>query len=266
MNKPTPDAQLKRERPPFTIIEDAILLDKRIHKHGLLVYWVLCKHSDNEARCFPSIRKIAKEGRMSASTVWAAIEELIKNGYIEKQTRSIPGKKEKTSNLYTILYRRSHSDTPCSVGDIPCIGGRHTRVSPGDKELNLSELDPINQKEIAAQEAAVKLPAKIIHGKIRLLFEELHGKQYSNYGKEGKAIKSLITIVERLFPDKDPETAITFMARFLKHLKDTRREKYWREVTISPSALLARWDQVYDIARGNHAQATNWQNMEGVLA
>ncbi len=142
--------KIKRERPPFTILEDAILSDQRIRKHGLLVYWVLCKHADNQAHCFPSIRKIAKEGRMSASTVCAAIEELITNGYIEKQTRSIPGKKEKTSNLYTILYRCSHSDTPCSVDDTPC--------SPGGKELDPIELDSINKSNVHSKNGFTEYP------------------------------------------------------------------------------------------------------------
>ncbi len=259
MGNPTPPAELKRERPPFTILEDSILEDQRISKHGLLVYWVLCRHADHKACCFPSIRKIAKGARISTSTVWAAVEELIKTGYIKKRTRLIPGKKEKNSNLYTILYTCSHTDTPC-------IGGRKTRVSPGDKELYPLELDTIKNKEIAAQGAAVELPAKSSHRRIQLIFEELHGQQFSNYGKEGKSIKQLIATVKRMYPDKDPETAITFMAGFLKHLKETRKEKFWRDVTISPSSLLARWDQVYDIARTKHKDATDWKNIKGVLA
>ncbi len=265
-DKSTPCAKLNRKRPPFTMIENVLIEDERISKHALIVCIVLCYHADKNAKCFPGLKRIAGEARCSRSTAQKAIKELIKFGYIAKQTRRENGSKEYTSCIYTIIGIPS-SGTPIPSSGIGYTAQNHTGIPPGGKELDLSELDPINQKEIAAQEAAVKLPAKSIHGRIRLLFEELHGKQYSNYGKEGKANKSLISIVERLFPDKDPETAITFMADFLKHLKDTRRgEKYWRDVTISPSSLLSRWDQVYDIARHTHKQATDWQKMEGVLA
>ncbi len=265
MNKPTPTAELKRKRPPFTMIENVLIEDERISKHALIVCIVLCYHADKNAKCFPKLRKIAAEARCSRSTVQKAIDELIELGYITKQTRRKEGSKEYTSCIYTII------GLPLSGTPIPLSGKgstveRYTGIPPGGKEQDPLEQDPINQKEIAAQEAAVELPAKSPHGRIQLIFQELHGKQFSNYGKEGKAIKSLIAIVERLHPDRDPEIAITFMAKFLKHLKDTRREKYWREVTVAPSALLSRWDQVYDIARGNHEQAANWQNMKGVLA
>ncbi len=142
--------KIKRERPPFTILEDAILEDQRIRKHGLLVYWILCRYADNKAQCFPSIRKIAKEARLSPSTVWAAIEGLVTNGYIEKQTRSIPTKKEKTSNLYTILYTCSHTEHRVSPGEHPCS---HT-----DKELYLSELDLLNKSNVHSKNRVTEYP------------------------------------------------------------------------------------------------------------
>ena len=265
MNKPTPDAQLKRKRPPFTMIENVLIEDERISKHALIVCIVLCYHADKNAKCFPGLKRIAGEARCSRSTAQKAIKELIKFGYIAKQTRRENGSKEYTSCIYTIIGIPS-SGTPIPSSGIGYTAQNHTGIPPGGTELYSLKPNSLNKKEIASQGAAVELPAKSPHGRIRIIFEELHGKQFSNYGKEGENIKRLIKIAKRLYPDKDPETAITFMAGFLKHLKDTRREKYWREVTISPSALLARWDQVYDIARGNHAQATNWQNMEGVLA
>lgn len=122
--------QLKRQRPPFTILEDRILDDERISKHGLLVYWVLCRHADSHAQCFPSIRRIGKQTRISSSTVWEAIEELVVAGYVSRQKRTVPGKHEKVSNLYTILYTCSPTEHLVRLPNTGC--------SPGD-----TELDPI---------------------------------------------------------------------------------------------------------------------------
>lgn len=122
--------QLKRQRPPFTLLEDKILEDERISKHGLLVYWILCRHADNQAQCFPSMTRIGKQARISRSTAWEAIEELITAGYISRQKRKVPGKQEKSSNLYTILYRCSHTE---HVVRPPNTGCSHTEL----------ELDPL---------------------------------------------------------------------------------------------------------------------------
>ncbi len=124
----------------------------------------------------------------------------------------------------------------------------------------------MNKKDIATQEAAVELPAKSPHGRIRIIFESLHGGQFTNYGKEGKSIQSLIKISKRLYPDKDAETVVDFMARCLKHLKDTRREAYWQEISITPSILLSRWEQVFEIAKSKHKNENDWKTMKGAFA
>ncbi|GAJ19962.1 unnamed protein product, partial [marine sediment metagenome] len=96
--------ELQRKRPPFTIIENAIIEDPNISKHGIIVYLVLCKHADKDGHdCFPSLRSIQKEARTARASVVEAIDELVKEGYITKTQRKNPDNpKVFTSNLYTI--------------------------------------------------------------------------------------------------------------------------------------------------------------------
>ncbi len=130
--KPTPTAELKRKRPPFTMIENVLIEDERVSKHALIVCLVLCYHVDKNARCFPKLRKIAVEARCSRSTVQKAIDELIELGYITKQTRRKEGSKEHTSSIYTIigLLLSGRGSTV----------ERYTGLPPGGKELDSSEL------------------------------------------------------------------------------------------------------------------------------
>lgn len=106
--------EIKRERLPFTIIEDSIIEDLDISKHGLLVYLVLCKHADQNGKCFPSIGTVAKFCRCAKSSAQEGIAELIKKGYIEKKVKF--EKKRQSSNLYTIKSQliRSHHRVPHS--------------------------------------------------------------------------------------------------------------------------------------------------------
>jgi len=101
-----------------------------------------------------------------------------------------------------------------------------------------------------------------MHCRIQLVFQELHGAHFTNYGKEGSAIKKLITHVKRAHPNLDPEATILWMAGFLVDLKNTRRERFWKDVTVSPSELLSRWDRIYEIAKRKRETETEWESLD----
>ena len=95
--------KLKRRKLPFTQIENAIIEDPQITKAEMLVYLILCYHANNDtSQCWPGIKKIAKETRLSNNTVHTAIKGLEDKGYITKTTRQNPDNKQNFTNLYTI--------------------------------------------------------------------------------------------------------------------------------------------------------------------
>jgi len=66
------------------------------------VYMYLRDRANEKGACWPGINRIASDLEMSRSTVKRALEDLIQNGYIEKELR-YRGNGSYSSNLYTIL-------------------------------------------------------------------------------------------------------------------------------------------------------------------
>lgn len=66
------------------------------------VYMYLQDRANKENQCYPAINTIARELKLSRSTVKRAIEDLEKNGYLKREPRwrEHGGK---SSNLYLIL-------------------------------------------------------------------------------------------------------------------------------------------------------------------
>jgi len=210
---------------------------------------------------------------------------LIELGLLERETRKEG--KQILSNIYTVrdLPESWGGSAPDALGVVHLM---HQGSAPDAHKGIPNEGIPSQGKESSPKAASASPSQKVIaeeeedlepiipapengngqslHVKVRLAFEELHGEQFTNYKKEGPAIKKMIGNSERLYPGKDPETVILFMAKFLKWLKENRRERYWRDVVVSPSMLLCRWDQVYDIARTQHKEAESWKNMKGALS
>jgi hypothetical protein len=68
----------------FSMIPTQILMDERLSRSCLVVFWVLTVHIFRGKRfCFPSTTTIAKEAHSSRPTVIKAIKELEQYGYLE---------------------------------------------------------------------------------------------------------------------------------------------------------------------------------------
>ena len=68
----------------FSIIPTQILMDERLSRSCLIVFWVLTVHIFRGKKfCFPSTATIAKEAHSSRPTVIKAIKELENYGYLE---------------------------------------------------------------------------------------------------------------------------------------------------------------------------------------
>ncbi len=152
-NYPHNQIELKRERPPFTIVENAIIEDMRISKHGVMAFTSLCKHSDKDGKnCFPGLNTLARETRSGKSTVIGAIKELEHFGYIKVERRKDPkNPKRNRANSYTIVrqYDYVQKNLKESKGSLVQDQGspNQDQGSPNQDQGSLDEVleqDPFN--------------------------------------------------------------------------------------------------------------------------
>jgi len=102
-------------------------------------------------------------------------------------------------------------------------------------------------------EVTVPEKANPLFTEIRTAFEKVNGN-FTNYGKEGKAIKLIIKMT------KGDQNAIRVMIRTFFILRQ-RNDKYWSSMPFTPSRLAASgvWDGVKEEAKKTLAAAdTSW--------
>ncbi len=78
-----------------------IYADPDISHRAMAVYMYLKDRSDAQGKCWPGIRTIAADMKLSRSTVKRALRELTAKGYLAKEERYRPNGSS-TSNLYMV--------------------------------------------------------------------------------------------------------------------------------------------------------------------
>ena len=81
-----------------------IYADGELSHRAKTVYMYLRDRADAEGKCWPGIKTIAGELKLSRSTVMRAIADLEKQSYLKKDHR-FRENGSYTSNLYTVLPR-----------------------------------------------------------------------------------------------------------------------------------------------------------------
>lgn len=79
----------------------AIYADTELPARARAVYMYLRDRSDAEGKCWPGIKTIASDLKLSRSTVKRALNDLEKSGYLERKHRRRPNGSS-SSNLYTV--------------------------------------------------------------------------------------------------------------------------------------------------------------------
>ena len=79
----------------------SIYADDRLPHRAKVVYIYLKDRSDKNGQSWPGIKTIARELNVSTSTVKRAVDDLIRFGYMEKETRFRENGGQ-SSNLYTL--------------------------------------------------------------------------------------------------------------------------------------------------------------------
>ena len=78
-----------------------LLGEGRRHNCAVMPYMYLRDRSDAEGKCWPGIKTIASDMKLSRSTVKRALHDLEQHGYLQKDSRHRPNGSS-TSNLYTV--------------------------------------------------------------------------------------------------------------------------------------------------------------------
>ena len=78
-----------------------IYADTELPFRARAVYMYLWDHSDTERKCWPGIKTIASDMKLSRSTVKRALDDLERAGYLTKVSR-YRSNGNSTSNLYTL--------------------------------------------------------------------------------------------------------------------------------------------------------------------
>ena len=78
-----------------------IYADPDISHKALAVYMYLKDRSGAQGKCWPGIKTIGSDLKLSRSTVKRALRELTAKGYLIKESRHRPNGSS-TSNLYTV--------------------------------------------------------------------------------------------------------------------------------------------------------------------
>ena len=78
-----------------------IYADTELPSRAKAVYMYLRDRSDAEGKCWPGIKTIASDMKLSRSTVKRALHDLEQRGYLKKASRHRPNGSS-TSNLYPV--------------------------------------------------------------------------------------------------------------------------------------------------------------------
>ena len=82
----------------------SIYADESISHRARSVYMYLCDRADAQGKCWPGIKTIGTDLKLSRSTVKRSLKDLERAGYIEKKARHRENGSN-TSNLYTVLEK-----------------------------------------------------------------------------------------------------------------------------------------------------------------
>jgi len=80
---------------------DTVYADDSLPHRAKSVYMYLKDRMDAERKCWPGIRRIAADLRLSRSTVKRALKELEQSGYLKRERRCRESGGD-TSNLYIL--------------------------------------------------------------------------------------------------------------------------------------------------------------------
>ena len=116
----------------------SIYADQELSHRAKTVYMYLKDRSNADSTCWPSVRRIAEDLKLSRRTVQRALADLERHGFLERTHRQRPNG-SLTSNFYRLKYE-GKSPLPAK-GDGPLSGcHKGSVIMAHPEELTLSEV------------------------------------------------------------------------------------------------------------------------------
>jgi hypothetical protein len=147
--------QIKDGRPPFILIEEAVLRDHKLTAYQIAAYVTLvmyANHKDGD-KAFPSHRTIGIVGGMSARQAKRAVDALAEKKLISIEPNHDKKTGAQTSNIYTIL--------PITTPRLSVMGGLSNGLgAPDSQSYKPDEVNQIKETNAATAAQATETPAK----------------------------------------------------------------------------------------------------------
>ncbi len=137
------------------------------------------------------------------------------------------------------------------------VNSRLTQTEPrknqqGNLEKSSSSSSSSSHIEIEDKFPSETSSSPTLHEEIRKVFLDQNGGKFSNYAKEGAAIKKMIGMAQ----DRSPEAPDLLLKNMVAKFWDmkTNGNLFWSQKPFLPSQLLSMWDHVLEQFRDEQVQ------------
>lgn len=203
------------------------IMKMNIHKNVKLILAYMLSHTGaGKNSCFPSYSKMAKDLKLSKSTVSQNIKYLLDNGFIEVINQFTENKFKK-SNKYVLKFL-DPKFIYCTDGSTQYSTTDSTHVVP-ETVHNVYRNNNNNNNIINNNSNGTELYHKIFNA-----FNSV--EKIDNYAVEGKSIKQIIKKA-KLNHKKDYEAFILNMIKMFYYLQTKTNEKFWKDQPFTASRL-----------------------------
>jgi hypothetical protein len=202
--------QIKDGRPPFILIEEAVLRNHKLTAYQIAAYVTLvmyANHKDGD-RAFPSHKTIGIVGGMSARQAKRAVDALAEMKLISIEANHDKKTGAQTSNVYTIL--------PVTTPRLSVMGGLSNGLGAPDSQSY--KPDEVNQiKESAAKAAQADKPVKVVTSVEKprdVIFDGIASGSFGITGKVDKGdaprVARISNWIKKTYPNANEKTLAAF--------------------------------------------------------
>lgn len=217
----------KKKVGPWGAVPLAILRDSEVKPNMLKVYTALSAYQGMNGKCWPSRKEISAMTGLAQSSVSESVGKLVETGWIQRTRRS----KTNGTNVYNVMSDVEETEEPMSGKsgcpenpDIPC---------PENPDIHLYTRTP-NEN---ISEATISDESSLNWKDVETFFTDEEGWVSIEYGRQRKACKVFVTLIEEEFSESSQEalTGVLSTFRRLHRGKDT----FWAKMPYKPSTAVS---------------------------
>ena len=221
-----------------------VLCDPTISVSAKAIYALLASYTGADDECWPSVATMAKCLGCGRTSVKNWLHELAGKGWLE-----VTYSKGHSTNRYKLVIPMASTALPVTpVWGIPVIP-----VTPTINNLTINNEVRTVSTPVPLTTTAVSVPP--LYHKVEKAFLSKNGDKFTDYPREGAAIKQLIKRAEAR--DKEhAEELLGSMIRAFWKLKNSG-DKFWSGHPFTPSTLntVSLWDRVLETMRRDEIPA-----------